>query len=455
MPPKIALLICYVFVFWSIWRDSRTNPYSGKALWIPTIWMIRCASRNIDFWLGGGEDGRVDPILLLILSAAGFVALTRRQCEWRQLIARNGALFLFYFYMAISLTWADALQNPAIKIMRPLGDLIMALVVVTETNPRLAIITLFRRTAIPLIPISIMLIKYFPYLGKMEDKHWGSDMWIGVTTHKNPLGQLCMVATLGFIWTILDSRRAGIWWRRQKLNFFYLVLTGYLFFGGSQNSRSTTAIFCTGIALVFFFSLGRMRHQVDKVTRRIMLATFVVSLVAVVLQVAGTSLQAVTAEAQGKNADLTGRTILWQDVVRIGMEHPFIGSGYGGFWVPSIYSKLSPAVDNSPAEAHNGYLETFANLGLIGVLLLLCVILQSLRTAAQDIQIDFEYGRMRLALLFSIIIMNYSEAAFPRGTHLWWFGFLVVALSTGTVGHAPFTEASASAQEFAGLEEPI
>jgi exopolysaccharide production protein ExoQ len=422
--------------------------------------MMRCASRTIDFWLRGDEDGRLDPILILILIVMGFAILMRRPCNWRQLVARNGALFLFYSYMVLSLTWAGTIENPAIKIMRPLGDLIMALIVVTESNPRLAILTLFRRTAIALIPISIILIRYFPHLGRMQDKHWGSDSWIGVTTHKNPLGQLCMVATLGFIWTILDSKRAGTWLRRQKFNIFYLGFTFYLFFG-PENSRSTTAIFCTVLALVSFFVLGRMKDQVEKVTQRVMLTIIAVATVGIVLQASGTSLQAVTAELQGKNADLTGRTILWRDVVRIGMEHPFIGSGYGGFWVPSIYSRLSPAVDNAPAEAHNGYLETFANLGLIGVFLLFCVILQSLRTATQQLRNDFEYGRVRLALLFSIIIMNYSEATFPRGTHLWWFGFLVVALEAGAMNWMPI-EASAetadtaeSAADSPGLKVPI
>jgi hypothetical protein len=35
------------------------------------------------------------------------------------------------------------------------GDLMMALIVVTETNPREAIVTMFRRCAILLIPMSI------------------------------------------------------------------------------------------------------------------------------------------------------------------------------------------------------------------------------------------------------------------------------------------------------------
>jgi O-antigen ligase len=315
--------------------------------------------------------------------------------------------------------------------MRPVGDLIMALIVVTEPDPRKAIITMFRRTGLALLPLSMVLIKYFHTLGKVQDKHWGADSWSGVATHKNTLGQLCMASALGFIWTLLESRRNGQSLKKQRLLWFYLLLAAYLFVGGGPQSRSTTSMFCLALALALFFLLGKMRDKVESVGRRIMGGIVALCVVAAVLQASGTSLQAVTAEAQGKNPDLTGRTFLWADVVRLGMRHPFLGTGYGNFWVRSIYSELSPEVDNKPAEAHNGYLETFANLGLVGVGLLLIMILQSLRSALRELRVDFEYGRMRLALLFVVAVMNYSEATFPRGTHLWWFGFLIFAISAG------------------------
>lgn len=183
------------------------NPYPNLALWVPTIWMMRCGSRNIDFWLGGSESGRWDPILIAILVICGLVVLSRRPCVWSSIFAHNSAIVVFYLYIAASLFWADAIDNPAVKIMRPFGDLVMATIVATETDPKLAIVTMFRRTAILLIPLSVVLIKYFPSLGRATDKHWGSDSWVGVTTHKNPLGQLCMVSSMAWLWTVEDYKK--------------------------------------------------------------------------------------------------------------------------------------------------------------------------------------------------------------------------------------------------------
>lgn len=409
-------------------RDAKSHPGHSAALWLPTLWMMRCGSRGVDAWVGGGENGRLDPIVIGILIALGVVALLRRRCQWGRIFAHNSAIFIFYGYIIVSLSWVETLENPAIKMLRPLGDLVMALLVATDPEPFEAIITLFRRVAILLIPMSVVLVKYYASLGRMQDKHWGSDSWIGVATHKNPLGQLCMVSMLAFIWSLVSAKRSGQRLRDQKMTSVYLGLTAYLMFGGGPQSRSSTSILCLMLVVGLFAVLFHLRNRIQQIMRWLLIGSLALGAVALVLQISGSSLQAVVAESFDKDATLSDRSYLWEDVIRIGMKNPMIGSGYGGFWVESIYAQLSDKVDNAPKEAHNGYLETFANLGFIGLGLLAFVIIQSLVSAASTIRSDFEYGCLRLSILIMVVVMNWSEATFPRGMHLWWFGFLVVAV---------------------------
>jgi len=412
------------------WREIKKNKEVTRSLWLPTLWIMRCGSRTIDYWLGVENGGRMDPIFVFVLIVLGLIALSKRPCHWGGVIAHNSWLFIFYAYLAASLIWVQSLDNPFIKIFRPLGDLIMALVVATEPNPGKAIGTLFRRCAYLLIPMSIVLIRYYPEMGTMQSKHWGDDMWIGVTTHKNPLGQLCLVSAFGFFWWLAEKKREGLPLKKERLAWIYLFLTAYLLTGGfgASPQKSSTSIICLFLVVSLYLVLGRYRERPWMVTRSLIGAVICIGILSVILQFFGTSLQGVVAATQGKDATLTDRTYLWQDVIRIGMRHPFLGSGYGGFWVESIYSELSPQADNHPEEAHNGYLETFANLGFVGVGLLIMLLLQSLRSAMISMQDDFEYGRIRLVLLIMALVMNYSEATFTVGTHLWWFGFLAVAV---------------------------
>ena len=176
MFPSFALLCSFLFSFFANISFERRDPYPSRALWVPTLWMIRCGSRGIDSWIGyvDSETGRWDPVLLAILAAAGLVLFARRNIYWGQAIADNFLLLAFYSYLILSVIWATSLENPAIKLLRPVGDLLMALCVISEINPFRAIITLFRRTSVFLIPLSIVLIKYFPSTWSRDGQALGS-----------------------------------------------------------------------------------------------------------------------------------------------------------------------------------------------------------------------------------------------------------------------------------------
>jgi len=428
---SLAILgVLGLFLYGLKW-DRRQDPSAAPHLWWPTLWAMRCGARTIDSFFGGGEHGRLDPILLVILIAGGVSVLWKRRAEWSGILRHNSAIFVFYAYLAASTMWSIHPGNPFIKLARPFGDLVMALIIVTEQNPRAALLTVFRRAVLLLLPMSIVLAKYVPHLGRMQSKHWSADTWIGVTTHKNPLGQLVFLAVMVFVWSLQEARLMGRKLMSQWIPLLYLAMCSYIFFLGpaSSHSRSTTSIIVTVFGLALLYFVGRFRKSPRTVIRGLTTAALVIGGLSVVLNLMGTSPQAVVAQMQGKAPTLSDRTYLWADVMRIaGQDHPWMGAGYGAFFNPTLYPRLSPEVNNEPAQAHNGYLETYANLGIVGVILLAWLILQSIRSAGKMITKDFEYGRWRIVLIFSVLLMNYAEATFPRGTHLWWFGFLAVAL---------------------------
>ncbi|MEM9441952.1 MAG: O-antigen ligase family protein, partial [Pseudomonadota bacterium] len=76
----------------------------------------------------------------------------------------------------------------------------------------------------------------------------------------------------------------------------------------------------------------------------------------------------------GRDPSLTGRTKIWEFVLRLGMDVPFTGYGYDAFW-SGDYSPGAPfGVAWGIGSAHNAWLEVFVALGLPGVLLLVGII---------------------------------------------------------------------------------
>jgi exopolysaccharide production protein ExoQ len=140
-------------------------------------------------------------------------------------------------------------------------------------------------------------------------------------------------------------------------------------------------------------------------------------------------------EATGRDLTLTDRTLLWADVLHNASKSPVVGVGFGAFWVGHIGYARYP-LDNwsrktpgwRPNEGHNGYIDVYVELGVIGVALLLIVIGVAFAGVLDDLQNDFELGSLRLVLLLSIVINNVTESTLLKGTYGLWFLFLLVAV---------------------------
>lgn len=87
-------------------------------------------------------------------------------------------------------------------------------------------------------------------------------------------------------------------------------------------------------------------------------------------------------DALGKNTTLTGRTYLWAEGLKNGLEHPILGYGYSAFWVSGRlqaeqywHEFLIPG--KSGFHFHNLFIQTFVDLGLMGLLLMVWMLLSS------------------------------------------------------------------------------
>ena len=113
----------------------------------------------------------------------------------------------------------------------------------------------------------------------------------------------------------------------------------------------------------------------------------------------------------------------------MGQRHLLLGTGYGGFWTHENCAELKQRHFWGPHQAHNGYIEIWLQLGLVGLLLFALVVGQALHGVASLFRQDFEQGRFCLVVLLITLLHNYSEAGFPRPTHLVWFVFLLVVIN--------------------------
>ena len=131
-------------------------------------------------------------------------------------------------------------------------------------------------------------------------------------------------------------------------------------------------------------------------------------------------------EALGRGAGLSGRTLLWTRLLEL-HTNPIFGTGFESFWLGKRPEQLEGIFFFIPNEAHNGYLEIYLTLGLIGLFLLIGLFIATFRKIRLELFRNFEWARFQLGLFCAIILYNWTEAAF-RTVGAIWFIFYIIAM---------------------------
>src|SRR5271165_5402787 len=174
MPAFLALLLWLVLLLGLLVFDPARERGTSVALWVPVIWLFIVGSRLPSQWLGGQvgiaaqalEEGNpLDRTIssALILLAIGI--LMSRSFRWDQFFARNIALIAFLSFALVSVVWSDSSFVAFKRWFRDLGNYLVILVALSDRRPLEAVRTLLRRLFFLLIPLSVVLIKYYPEIG--------------------------------------------------------------------------------------------------------------------------------------------------------------------------------------------------------------------------------------------------------------------------------------------------
>jgi hypothetical protein len=378
--------------------------------------MFFAGSRFASQWLNLGapeamgveiySDGSpIDRNVFLVLFVLGVGVLLRRRLHWAELLSSNIWIVLFFLFCAVSATWSD---DPFISLKRwvkGFGSIVMALILLTERQPHAALTLVLRRLAFVLVPLSILFIKYFPDLGRSY--HMGVPMFTGVAFQKNSLGQLCMLLAVYFSWALLfrslvTAQTSLSQPSRAVAGLMLIMLTWLLLL-----AQSATALALTAGTVCFFF-VARLRYFERQPSR--LIGSAIATAVAIATLEYFFQLKDRVIVMLGRQPDLTDRMPVWEMVLEM-VPNNWVGAGYETFWsgprLHYIWERIGGIV-----QAHNGYIDMYANLGMIGLGLLLVAVLAGLFNACRSLYSDYPHAVLRVAFILVALVYNYTEAAF-------------------------------------------
>jgi O-antigen ligase len=430
----IATLIfgCGIAGLFLLERDRKSRV--SFSLWIPAVWILIAASRSISQWLatfagnnitdtGSAaeyylEGNETDRWVLSALLLIALVVLVRRRQTLITLLRANSPILLFFAYCALSTLWSDHTDVAFKRWIKAIGDLAMILLVLTEADPLAAVRSLVAKAAFLLVPISVLLIKYYPDLGRGYHPFTWTPYYTGVTTNKNELGFLCLICGLGCLWRCLQAIRDR---KSGNILGYAAILSMVLWLFWMANSMTSLSCFLMAGALMVAVSARSINRS----------PALVHCLVAGVLAVSCSTLffdfGSGLLETMGRDPTLTGRTDIWK--MALGMNgNPLIGTGFESFWLPPRLDKIWSMYWWHPRQAHNGYIEVYLNLGWLGVVLLGVILVAGYRNVIAALRADSDSGRLRLAYFVAAVCYNFTESAIRMLNPVWIF-FLLAAVT--------------------------
>ena len=436
---KSTLYVYLALAIYALWADVKESRHVSKALWVPLIWLLLCASKPLMFWLyprmtlapdintDYAVGSPIDRNFLLILIAIGAVILYQRRHALIGFAHRNRALVIYFSVALVSVAWATYPAVAMKRWVRAIGDIVMALLVLTEEDSREAVERLLRRCIIVLVPLSLVFIKYYRYIGVAYSRDGFSEMWVGVTRQKNSLGALCAFGCIFLFWRMVKN------WPKKDLVDIVCFLVGLFLLIGTNYTRSVTSLLVLGMGIPLLMGTRLLRFDRKKIKRFLVSSVVVVIILQILLIVfMNVSTSSTFFKISGRDATFTGRVPLWTELIKIGSHKPILGAGYGSFWLGKRTANLWDIFYWQPNSGHNGYIDVFMDLGFVGLLMLILIIISAFRNSFWSLETEGDIGGLKLTFILLILVHNLAESSFAKPTDFLWALFLLSSIAVVT-----------------------
>jgi O-antigen ligase len=336
-------------------------------------------------------------VLWAVVDITIFVLLMRRRKEFWNALRNEPWLIALIVLAFCSVVWSD---SPALTIRRSVAFM-STILFGTYLGLRYPVSQQLRLIA-GACAITIVFSYFFGFLGLGNAVDQQAAVgWIGVFVQKNTLGRMMVLSAIVFL-LLRKTNQVN----RTLANFgviFSLVLIAL--------SRSTTAAVVLTLLLLCFPIMSLIQRNK---ARAVQLVVALGILAVLILFWIGKHLEVVS-QVTGKDVTLTGRLEIWIFSVVFALHKPWLGYGYNAFWINTQESavRVWKLMHWQVPHAHNGLLEIWLELGLVGVAVFMLGFFtyvnkafQSLR-AARTLSTDWA-----LIFLVFFFLSNLTESAF-------------------------------------------
>jgi exopolysaccharide production protein ExoQ len=285
-------------------------------------------------------------LMLLPVFAAAALLLVPRLTEARRLLRAAWPLWPAPLLCVASALWSEQPRTTLLWSVALLGTTAFGLALAVRFAPRVQAQLVLVAAAIATL-VSIALVLWLPKIGVSSRREWR-----GIYVHKNSLGRvLALGITAAATMTVM--RR----WRAPALTAL-LVFGTWILLGRSRASLLVAAATLAVVGLLL--AARRWRHRATAIIAGGTLATALGGALLLGTPVGLAML--------GRDQSFSARTTIWRAVVENTTDDRWFGHGYAAFWPSAAGVNAGKHFNFILVHAHNGFVDIFAELGVVGLL---------------------------------------------------------------------------------------
>jgi O-antigen ligase len=348
--------------------------------------------------------------ILFFLFLAATVA-----ARWKAFLrfsASLGPIWALLLWAGISLLWSTHIKASLLGMIGMAGITGYGLMFsfYYRVEEQLRIIAIYLCAA---ILASLLLIWAFPSEGISSGAHEGT--WKGMFPHKNHAGIYTAFGAFVFLLCLgVEKRRNLIYWAGFAACVIFLI-----------HSRSLTGAVSALVVLASYAAIRSLRNPPGAIKRHYILLIWVAA-GAIFFYFLFEYLDAIL-QTFGRDRTMSQRTMIWSVVLDKAALRPWYGYGLTAFWIgeSGVSGEVATQLGWYPFHAHNGFLDLYLELGMVGVAIFLVCLARAIFAAGRKaLKSPRLADSWHLSFLIFWITFNLSEASMFAPISIFWMFFV-------------------------------
>lgn len=342
----------------------------------------------------------VNQIVYITLFFTSLFALIPKKKEFFKILYEEKFLTIFIIWCTASIIWSDYSFTSFKRLFQIYCIINVTMVFLLYFNSERDLLQNIKYVLYPYLIISILSVVTIP--GALDPNF---RTWRALTPHKNVLGQIGVISTILCYMVYQYEKKFN-----GKILAIFMMTISVLLTVGSYSSTSIIILLIV-MGFSFVFLTDKIFKPIGiRFTVSILIVIVLIIMVFAIMIVQPTLVEVIT-DLFGKDTSFSGRTDLWSYMMLEIAKHPIFGTGYQGFWIIENDSLLAlyKIFVWLPNQSHNGYIDIWNELGIVGLVLFSLLVLNYFISL-----IKLNKKHIWKTFILISLISNWQEATFFR-----------------------------------------